>query len=144
MMSIRIGENITFLRKKKGLTQDELAKELNISNQAVSKWESGKCCPDIELIPVLAHFFEVSIDELLVSKCLTTSTATNESADLVISQAIKIVQEDQVVSTSVLQRKLKIGYSRAKKIIEDMYKSGYIVKDTSSNHKYLYNDNQIK
>ena len=143
-MSIRIGENITFLRKKKGLTQDELAKELNISNQAVSKWESGKCCPDIELIPVLAHFFEVSIDELLVSKCLTTSTATNESADLVISQAIKIVQEDQVVSTSVLQRKLKIGYSRAKKIIEDMYKSGYIVKDTSSNHKYLYNDNQIK
>lgn len=144
MMSIRIGENITFLRKKKGLTQDELAKELNISNQAVSKWESGKCCPDIELIPVLAHFFEVSIDELLVSKCLTTSTATNESADLVISQAIKIVQEDQVVSTSVLQRKLKISYSRAKKIIDDMYKSGYIVKDTSSNYKYLYNDNPIK
>lgn len=143
-MSIRIGENITFLRKKKGLTQDELAKELNISNQAVSKWESGKCCPDIELIPVLAHFFEVSIDELLVSKCLTTSTATNESADLVISQAIKIVQEDQVVSTSVLQRKLKISYSRAKKIIDDMYKSGYIVKDTSSNYKYLYNDNPIK
>jgi len=144
MMSIRIGENITFLRKKKGLTQDELAKELNISNQAVSKWESGKCCPDIELIPVLAHFFEVSIDDLLVSKCLTTSTATNESADLVISQAIKIVQEDQVVSTSVLQRKLKISYSRAKKIIDDMYKSGYIVKDTSSNYKYLYNDNPIK
>ena len=144
MMSIRIGENITFLRKKKGLTQDELAKELNISNQAVSKWESGKCCPDIELIPVLAHFFEVSIDELLVSKCLTTSTATNESADLVISQAIKIVQEDQVVSTSVLQRKLKISYSRAKKIIDDMYKSGYIVKDTSSNYKYVYNDNPIK
>jgi len=143
-MSIRIGENITFLRKKKGLTQDELAKELNISNQAVSKWESGKCCPDIELIPVLAHFFEVSIDDLLVSKCLTTSTATNESADLVISQAIKIVQEDQVVSTSVLQRKLKISYSRAKKIIDDMYKSGYIVKDTSSNYKYLYNDNPIK
>ncbi len=144
MMSIRIGENITFLRKKKGLTQDELAKELNVSNQAVSKWEAGKCCPDIELLPVLAHFFEVSIDELLVSKCLTTATPTNESADLVISRAIKIVQEDQVVSTSVLQRKLKIGYSRAKKIIDDMYESGYIVKDTSSNYKYLYNGNPIK
>ncbi len=143
-MSIRIGENITFLRKKKGLTQDELAKELNISNQAVSKWEAGKCCPDIELLPVLAHFFEVSIDELLVSKNLNTAICVNESTDPVISQVIKLVQEEQVVSTSILQRKLNIGYTKAKKIIDDMYESGYVVKDTSYNYKYLYNGNSIK
>ena len=68
-MSIRIGENIAFLRKKKSLTQAELAKQLNVSNQAVSKWEAGKCCPDIELLPVLAHLFDVSIEDLLLRKC---------------------------------------------------------------------------
>ena len=143
-MSIKIGENITFLRKKKGLTQDELAKELNVSNQAVSKWESGKCCPDIELLPVLAHFFEVSIDELLVSKCLTTENPACESVDPMISQAIKIMQDDPVVSTSILQRKLKVGYSRAKKIIDYMYEGGHIEKDTNCNYKYLYKGNPIK
>lgn len=143
-MSIRIGENISFLRKEKGLTQDELAKELNVSNQAVSKWEAGKCCPDIELLPLLAHFFGVSIDELLVSKCLTTATPTNKSADPVISRALKIVQEDHVVSASVLQQKLKIGHRQAQRMIADMCESGYIVKDASSNYKYLENGNAIK
>ena len=143
-MYIRIGENITFLRKKRGLTQDELAKELNISNQAASKREAGKCCPDIKLLPVLAHFFEVSIDELLVGKNLNTAIPVNESTDPVISQAIKLVQEELVVSTSILQRKLKISYAQAKKVIDDMCESGYVVKDTNYDYKYLYNGNSIK
>ncbi len=65
MNTIKIQEQITFLRKQKGLTQEELAKALGVTNQAVSKWESGQCCPDIQLLPELAGFFEVSVDELL-------------------------------------------------------------------------------
>lgn len=65
MAEIKIGEHISFLRKQKGLTQEQLASALGVSNQAVSKWEGAQCCPDIQLLPDIARFFEVSVDSLL-------------------------------------------------------------------------------
>ena len=59
-----LGENIARLRKEKGMTQEDLARELNISYQAVSKWENGISSPDISNIKLLAQFFGVSIDML--------------------------------------------------------------------------------
>jgi tellurite methyltransferase len=49
-----IGENIARYRKEKGLTQEEVAKQLNITCQAVSKWENGYSSPDVSLFPCLA------------------------------------------------------------------------------------------
>lgn len=68
MTTIKIDERIAFLRKQKGLTQEELANALGVTNQAVSKWESAQCCPDIQHLPNLAKIFEVSIDELMGHK----------------------------------------------------------------------------
>lgn len=65
MTNIKVNEQIAFLRKQKGLTQEELAKALGVTNQAVSKWESAQCCPDIALMPDIAALFEVSVDELM-------------------------------------------------------------------------------
>lgn len=65
MTSVKINEQISFLRKQKGITQEELAQVLGVTNQSVSKWESGICCPDIQLLPMLAQYFQVSVDELL-------------------------------------------------------------------------------
>lgn len=65
MTTIKINEQIVFLRKQKGFTQEELANALGVTNQAVSKWESAQCCPDIQLLPTIAEMFDVSIDELL-------------------------------------------------------------------------------
>lgn len=65
MSEIKIHQQIANFRKKKGLTQEELAKALGVTNQAVSKWESGQCCPDIQLLPTIAELFRVSVDELL-------------------------------------------------------------------------------
>ncbi len=62
-MSIKIGLNISALRKQKGTTQEELAKHVGVSAQAVSKWENGGV-PDTELLSKIADYFDVSIDKL--------------------------------------------------------------------------------
>lgn len=64
-MKVKIGENIKLLRKKKEITQDYLAEYLGITAQAVSRWESEQCYPDIEMIPAIADFFDITIDELM-------------------------------------------------------------------------------
>ena len=64
MEQIYFGERIAAYRKEQGLTQEGLAQKLGVTNQAVSKWESDQCCPDIMLLPALADVFGVSLDEL--------------------------------------------------------------------------------
>ena len=60
-----IGENIAALRKKAGMTQEELSEKMCVTAQAVSKWENGLSCPDLENIRSMAKLFGVSVDELL-------------------------------------------------------------------------------
>lgn len=62
-MSKTIGENIAAIRKEKGITQDQLAKSVMVSAQAVSKWENGGM-PDAELLPAIADCLGVSVDAL--------------------------------------------------------------------------------
>lgn len=64
MEQIYFGERIAALRKARGMTQEALAQRLGITNQAVSKWESDQCCPDIMQLPALADIFEISMDAL--------------------------------------------------------------------------------
>ncbi len=63
----RLGDNIAYLRRTTGMTQEMLADRLGVSPQAVSKWERQLSCPDVSLLPAMADVFEVSIDELFVS-----------------------------------------------------------------------------
>ena len=65
MDAVKTGEFVSLLRKKKGMTQTELAEKLNISNRTVSKWENGDGYPDITILPELAQLLDVSVDELL-------------------------------------------------------------------------------
>lgn len=61
---MNIGNKIRELRKQQGITQEQLAESIGISFQAVSKWENNIALPDITLVPVLASYFGVSMDEL--------------------------------------------------------------------------------
>ena len=61
---INLGSKIRFLRKNKGITQEQLACALNMSPQAVSKWEMGASYPDVAILPVIAAYFKISLDEL--------------------------------------------------------------------------------
>lgn len=64
-MNIYFGENLKNLRKQKNLTQERLAEFLGVSFQTVSKWERGDTYPDITMLPEIASFFKVSVDEIL-------------------------------------------------------------------------------
>ncbi|MCL2519086.1 MAG: helix-turn-helix domain-containing protein [Oscillospiraceae bacterium] len=64
-MNIYLHENIKRLSKAKDITQETLADFLGISFQAVSKWERGESLPDVVMLPVIANYFGVTIDELM-------------------------------------------------------------------------------
>ena len=59
------GSNILRLRRKKGVTQEVLAEFIGVTKTSVSKWETGATLPDIQMLPLLASYFEVSVDELI-------------------------------------------------------------------------------
>ena len=84
-----LGRRIARLRLAKTATQERLAKELNVSPQAVSKWENDINYPDISLLPDLARFLGVSVDELLSGASASTQegAAVRESAAEVVSVA---------------------------------------------------------
>ena len=67
-MEMTMGKRIAALRREKGMKQDDLAQLLEVSPQAVSKWENDQTCPDISLLPGLARALGVSVDELLSGK----------------------------------------------------------------------------
>ena len=77
-MELKIGENIKRLRKAKDISQEDFAKLLGVSSQSVSRWENGVCYPDMELLPALAQFFKLSVDELLGTGDLEKSRRYNE------------------------------------------------------------------
>ena len=65
MADINIARTIVTKRREKGMTQEELAEFMGVSKASVSKWETGQSFPDIALLPKLASFFNISIDELM-------------------------------------------------------------------------------
>ncbi len=65
MTDLKIGKKIRLLRKNNDVTQDKLAAYLGVTPQAVSRWESEICYPDIETLPQIADFFGTSMDDLL-------------------------------------------------------------------------------
>ncbi len=102
---IVLGERIKDLRRRDGRTQEALASELGVTAQAVSRWEKGICYPDMELIPSIANFFGVSIDELFgydnertkkidaLYDRITKMNAINNGKDLCVDECIALARE---------------------------------------------------
>ncbi|MBR5410430.1 MAG: helix-turn-helix transcriptional regulator [Clostridia bacterium] len=102
---IVLGERIKELRRRDGRTQEALASELGVTAQAVSRWEKGICYPDMELIPPIANFFGVSIDELFgydnertkkidaLYDRITSMNAINNGKDLCVDECIALARE---------------------------------------------------
>ena len=64
-MRLSIGENIKRLRRERDITQEQLAEIFNVSCQTISRWETDACYPDVEMLPIIADFFETTVDKLM-------------------------------------------------------------------------------
>lgn len=74
MNAQRCGEFITKLRKEQNLTQKDLADKLNVSDKAISRWETGKGFPNVDSLQALSKFFNITINELLAGEKAETKT----------------------------------------------------------------------
>lgn len=102
-MAKKIGEKIKELRKAKGISQENLANVLGVTFQAVSKWETGVTAPDVGLLPAIASFFGVSIDELF-----DYNTLENEKIiDNICRQAAQCRFDDPLRAEAILREGLK-------------------------------------
>lgn len=94
-MNIDIGSKIKTLRLSKSMTQDQLAKALHVSAQAVSKWENGKSYPDIHSLLLLSALFDVSLDQLIKGDLETMKQEVN-AAD------VKAMNRDSIIFSILL------------------------------------------
>lgn len=97
---LKIGEKIRLLRKKNDVTQDRLADHLGVTPQAVSRWESGICYPDMNALPLIADYFSVSIDELL---CYNNAQK-NARVQSYIESAERLLDREKIVEALDLLR----------------------------------------
>lgn len=91
-----LGKNLYNLRKKKNLSQEEVAEKLNVTRQTISKWETGESKPDFDKIIPICHLFEITPEELLSGKHVnkneetleTTTTDNNSKQEITRKRAL--------------------------------------------------------
>ena len=103
------------LRKKEGLTQDQLAEKLGITYQAVSKWENSQSCPDIMFLPKLAEIFDVSIDEIFGKE--------NE-------KSVQVEEQNNEVFTEINDKNKSLPFNDDGKLRAVLYIGHQLIKET--------------
>ncbi len=101
----RTGKIINYLRSKKGLTQKELATQINVSDKTVSKWERGDGCPDIGTLPALAEALGTDVDSLLKGELKEIDNSNKSLTASEIEQLLHAISigEDSDTSRSLLK-----------------------------------------
>ena len=102
-MNITIGNKIKDLRQSRKLTQEELGEALGGSFQAVSKWENNIALPDIALVPTIARYFGVSIDELFDY----SKNDIDQAIDEICGRAYEFRESDPAKSRAILKEGLE-------------------------------------
>lgn len=107
---MNLSENLKKLRKEKNLSQEQLAKMLNVSRQAVSKWESGKTYPDIDNLILLRDIFNVTLDDLIVNESKIKDEEIIEINDLPNNNYMEFDEnEEDELSVNLMLGGLMIG-----------------------------------
>ncbi|MBR3789277.1 MAG: helix-turn-helix transcriptional regulator [Clostridia bacterium] len=98
----KCGEFITKLRKEKNLTQKDLANELNVSDKAISRWETGKGFPDVESLQSLSKFFAVTINELLAGEKAEIKTIEEIAEENIISAIAETEKSKKTKKSTII------------------------------------------
>lgn len=158
-MNIKMGDKIKLLRMRDGRKQDDLANAFGVSPQAISRWESNSGYPDMELIPAIANYFNISIDELfgyskerqekLNAILNKAEKAINEQVDL--TECVEMLRAASEEFPSEPQVLIKLGYALsmygwqkhgAKGYTKDG--SDYAYEDTEYNSKNIYWQEEVR
>ncbi len=137
-MQLKFGENLRALRQNAGITQDRLAEYLGITSQAVSRWESGICYPDLEFLPGIASYFHTTVDALL--GCDRTEQEQND-AILTMSALVSAGKREEAVqfaheklalnpgnhALAVLLSSTMLLYGRTEKNAVERYREGELL-----------------
>lgn len=153
-MQLNLGQRIRELRRRDGRTQEMLAQAIGVTSQAVSRWEANNGYPDIEMIPPIAHYFGVSIDELFgyhnertkkieaLAEKIEVMNAQNNGEDVNISECISLARsaliefpENETLMRCLASVLYNAGYVRHGEhhLSDD---EGYDVLDTQKHRTY--------
>lgn len=97
MNAQKCGEFIAELRKEQNLTQKDLADKLNVSDKAISRWETGKGFPDVDSLQALSKFFDITINELLAGEKAEIETIEEKSGKKIKNKKIEILAEENIL-----------------------------------------------
>lgn len=134
MDQIKIGELIRSLRTKNKLTQKRLAEQINVSDKAVSKWETGKGCPDISLLTELAAVFQIDLQTILNGEINQKESETGNMKKIkfyVCPDCSNVITSTSEANISCCGKKLptlevRKAEENEKLSIEDMHGEWYI------------------
>ncbi len=108
MDQVKIGKFIAECRKKVNLTQMQLAEKLNITDRAVSKWETGKAMPDSSIMLELCHVLKISVNDLLSGEAVTIVTIDNYKKELE-NNLLEMVKQKEDNDKRLLRMEIIMG-----------------------------------
>ena len=101
MNQVKIGKFIAECRKKQGLTQMQMAEKLNVTDRAVSKWETGKAMPDSSIMLDLCDILLISVNDLLSGEKVTMENSNQKNEKLLLDMAKEIEQKNKTIWVSM-------------------------------------------
>ena len=101
MNQVKIGKFIAECRKNKNMTQAELAEKLNITDRAISKWETGKGMPDSSIMLDLCNELRISVNELLSGEMISVENKNEKQEQLLLDMAKEVEKKNKIIWTSM-------------------------------------------
>lgn len=132
-MGTNFSNNFRTMRKQRNLTQEQIAEALGVSCQAVSKWETNSSYPDISLLPIIADYFEVSVDFLIGHD----TSKKHEEIDNTCKFADNLFAEKRYIEAIPVLREMLIKHPGNEKI---MYRLAWALSGTLHESEENYNE----
>lgn len=131
-----ISVNLKYLRKKFGMSQEELAEKIEVTRQSVAKWESGETVPDIMKCRELANLFDTTIDDLLNYSFEEETLLENEKDGRYVFGLVKVGEKGQIVIPKPARTLFNISAGDRLIVLGDTKKGGLALAKVPSFGSY--------